>query len=108
MRIKIYGHEPDSEIRYSLPEVIGHEIEFIQGKPDLMHISTPYIERQNLTKQMSMRRVTQLTNGFSKKVENHMHYNFARTHKTLRVTPAMEAGICGHVWSIEDIANLAD
>lgn len=81
-----------------------------------MHISTSYIERQNLTMRMQMRRFTRLTNAFSKKVENHahavslfyMHYNFARTHQTLRVTPAMEAGISDHVWSIEEIVGLVD
>ena len=83
---------------------------------DAAHISTSFIERQNLTMRMSMRRFTRLTNGFLKKVENHkamialhyMHYNFARTHKTLRVTPAMEAGVSDHLWSLEEIARLAD
>jgi hypothetical protein len=78
------------------------------------HISTSYVERQNLTMRMGMRRFTRLTNGFSKKLENHaaavalhyMHYNFARVHKTLRVTPAMEAGLADHVWSVEEIVSL--
>ena len=86
------------------------------GDPDYKHISTSYAERQNLTMRMSMRRFTRLTNAFSKKVENHihalsiyfMHYNFGRIHQTLRVTPAMEAGISDHVWSLEEIAKLAD
>ena len=86
------------------------------GDPDEKHISTSFVERQNLTKRMSMRRFTRLTNGFSKKVENHacavalhcMHYNFGRIHKTLRVTPRMEAGISDHIWSLEEIAQLAD
>jgi len=86
------------------------------GDPDEKHISTSFVERQNLTKRMSIRRFTRLTNGFSKKVENHacavalhcMHYNFGRIHKTLRVTPAMEAGISDHIWSLEEIAQLAD
>ena len=84
--------------------------------PDQRHISTSYVERQNLTMRMSMRRFTRLTNGFSKKVENleyalalhYMHYNFARIHKSLRITPSMAAGVSDHVWSIEEIAKLAD
>ena len=86
----------------------------IMGDPDRKHVSTSYVERQNLSMRMGMRRFTRLTNAFSKKVENHaysvalyyMHYNFARIHKTLRVTPAMEAGVSGHAWSIEEIAAL--
>ena len=81
-----------------------------------MDSSTSFVERQNLTMRMSMRRFTRLTNGFSKKVANHacavalhyMHYNFGRIHKSLRVTPAMQAGIAGHVWTLEEIAQLAD
>ena len=88
----------------------------VTGDPDPNHVSTSYVERQNLTMRMSMRRFTRLTNAFSKKLENHghmvalhfMHYNFARVHKTLRITPAMAAGICDHVWSLEEIAMLAD
>jgi cell fate regulator YaaT (PSP1 superfamily) len=84
------------------------------GNPDIKHVSTSHVERQNLTMRMSMRRFTRLTNGFSKKIENHgyslalhyMHYNFCRIHKSLRVTPAMEAGVSKHVWSIEEIADL--
>lgn len=86
------------------------------GNPDPAHVSTSCAERQNLTMRMGMRRFTRLTNGFSKKVENHrhavaihfMHDNFGRIHKTLRVTPAMEAGIADHVWSLEEIANLTN
>jgi len=82
----------------------------------MKEVSTSYVERQNLTMRMSMRRLTRLTNGFSKKIENlehavalhFMHYNFGRIHKTLRVTPAMEAGISEHVWTLEEIAKLAD
>jgi len=85
------------------------------GDPDPRHISTSYIERQNLTMRMSTRRFTRLTNAFSKKIDNHMHqialfymwYNFARVHQTLRVTPAMEAGLSSHIWSIEEIVILA-
>jgi hypothetical protein len=88
----------------------------VEGSPDPRHISTSYVERQNLTMRMSMRRFTRLSNGFSKKLENHaasvalhfMYYNFARIHKTLRVTPAMEAGLSNHVWSLEEIAGLLD
>jgi hypothetical protein len=88
----------------------------ISGKPDFNHISTSHVERQNLTMRMSMRRFTRLTNGFSKKVENHehmlalhyMYYNFARIHQTLRVTPAMEAGVSDHVWDLEEIIGLLE
>ena len=86
------------------------------GDPDPEHISTSYAERSNLTMRMGMRRFTRLTNAFSKKVQNleaavalhFMHYNFARIHQTLRVTPAMEAGMADHVWSVEEIAGLLD
>jgi hypothetical protein len=86
----------------------------ITGNPEFAHISTSFTERQNLTMRMSMRRFTRLTNAFSKKVENHeaavalhfMYYNFARIHQTLRVTPAMEAGVSDHVWSLEEIVGL--
>jgi hypothetical protein len=92
------------------------EWQAITGNPDARHISTSFVERQNLTMRMSMRRFTRLTNAFSKKLDNHkaavalyfMWYNFARIHQTLRVTPAMEAGICDHVWSAEEIARLAN
>jgi IS1 family transposase len=113
MLIKIFGASQE-EVRYSPAECIGCETKIIQGKPDPKHISTSYVERQNLTMRMTMRRFTRLTNGFSKKVENHayavalytMHYNFCRIHQTLRVTPAMEAGVSNHVWSIDEIAAL--
>jgi hypothetical protein len=86
------------------------------GNPDPQHISTSYVERQNLTMRMSMRRFTRLTNAFSKKLENHEHmlaiyflyYNFCRVHQTIRVTPAMEAGISNHVWTIEEMVKLLD
>jgi hypothetical protein len=86
------------------------------GTPDPKHISTSYIERQNLTMRMNIRRFTRLTNAFSKKLENHahsvalfyMHYNFVRVHQSLRVTPAMEAGLTPRVWSIQDIVTLAE
>ena len=110
MLAKIYGSSQE-EVRYSPALCLGAEIRTVQGNPDPDHISTSYVERQNLTMRMSMRRFTRLTNGFSKKVENHaasvalhfMHYNFCRVHKTLRVTPAMEAGLTDHVWTIEEM-----
>ncbi len=111
---KIYGAEPGSETRYSPAVCLGTKVEEITGSPNRKHISTSYVERQNLTMRMSMRRFTRLTNAFSKKVENHaaaialyfMYYNFGRVHQTLRVTPAMEAGVASHVWSIEEIVGL--
>lgn len=113
---KIYGAPSDAEQRrYSPAKCIGSDMKVVSGNPDPNHVSTSYVERQNLTMRMSMRRFTRLTNGFSKKFENHahmvalhfMHYNFARVHKTLRITPAMAAGISDHVWSYEEIAALA-
>jgi IS1 family transposase len=112
MLIKIYSSTQE-ETRYSPAECIGCESKIIQGKPDMKHVSTSYVERQNLTMRMQMRRFTRLTNGFSKKIENHayalaifyMHYNFCRIHQTLRVTPAMEAGITDHVWTVEEMLD---
>jgi IS1 family transposase len=116
MLVKTYGAAIADESRYSPAKFISTEKIDISGSPDEKHISTSYVERQNLTMRMGMRRFTRLTNGFSKKVENHeaavalhfMHYNFARVHQTLRVTPAMEAGVSDHIWSFQDIAALAD
>jgi len=116
MLVKLYGAETEGQRQYSPAQCIGSRIEPITGNPDKEHVSTSYIERQNLPMRMSMRRFTRLTNAFSKKLENHvhsialfyMHYNFARIHQTLRVTPAMEAGISDHVWSIEEIIGLVD
>lgn len=113
--VKIYGQAPEGQRRYSPPECIGTQVACCSGNPDMQHVSTSYVERQNLTMRMSMRRFTRLTNGFSKKIENHTHavalhfmyYNFGRIHKTLRVTPAMEAGVSDHVWSLEEIAALS-
>lgn len=110
MLVKIYGASQE-ETRYSPAECIGCEQKAISGKPAPEHISTSFVERQNLTMRMGMRRFTRLTNGFSKKVENHayhialhyMHYNFCRVHQSLRVTPAMEAGVTDHVWSLEEM-----
>jgi len=102
--------------RYSPAACIGCDMKTVSGVPDPDHVSTSYVERQNLTMRMSMRRFTRLTNGFSKKIENHghavalhfMHYNFCRVRKTLRVTPAMEAGISNHVWTLEELVSLLD
>lgn len=114
---KIYGAVSEEDARrYSPARCIGCEMKPVIGNPDPEHVSTSFVERQNLTMRMSMRRFTRLTNAFSKKLENHahavalhfLHYNLARVHKSLRVTPAMEAGIASHVWSLEEIAALAD
>jgi IS1 family transposase len=115
---KIYGAASGGkdERRYSAGECCGAIKGALCGDPDFQHISTSFVERQNLTMRMGMRRFTRLTNGFSKKVENHdyaiaihyMHYNFGRIHKSLRVTPAMQSGIADHVWSLEEIVSLAD
>jgi IS1 family transposase len=112
--VKIYGSDPEGATRYSPAQCLGTKREPVIGSPDPEHISTSYIERQNLTMRMNMRRFTRLTNAFSKKLENHvamlalfhMHYNFCRIHQTLRVTPAMEAGISQHAWSIQELVNL--
>lgn len=116
MLVKIYGDTAEGQKRYSPAECTGIKKTVIQGKPNMGDVNTSYVERQNLTMRMSMRRFTRLTNGFSKKVENHAHaialhamyYNFGRVHKTLRVTPAMEAGLTDHVWSLLEIAALMD
>lgn len=115
MLVKIYeGQDQQGQRRYSPAGFVKAEKRRINGDPDVKGVSTSYVERQNLTMRMSMRRFTRLTNGFSKKIENlghavalhFMFYNFGRIHKTLRVTPAMEAGISDHVWSLEEIATL--
>lgn len=112
---KIYGPAPEGpEIRYSPAQCMGAKKAVISGMPDFDHVSTSYTERQNLSMRMGMRRFTRLTNAFSKKVENlehmtalyFMHYNFCRIHQTLRVTPAMEAGVADHVWSLEEVVAL--
>jgi IS1 family transposase len=112
---KLYGKDPaDDEKRYSPAVCIGCEINVVSGDPDPDHISTSHVERQNLSMRMSMRRFTRLTNAFSRKLENHMPavalyfmwYNFGRVHQTLRVTPAMQAGVSNHVWSVEEIVGL--
>jgi IS1 family transposase len=116
MLIKLYGNDAEKEVRYSPAECIGTEIVPITGRPDPKHISTSFVERQNLTMRMKMRRFTRLTNAFSKKVENHMwaialhymHYNFCRVHQTLRVTPAMEVGVTDHIWNLEELVALLE
>jgi len=114
MLVKLYGQDRDTEATYSPAKVISCRAIPIIGDPEPKHISTSYVERSNLSMRMSMRRFARLTNAFSKKVENHisalslyfMFYNFCRVHQTLRVTPAMEAGIADHVWEIEEIMDL--
>ena len=119
MLVKTYegdsGVKAPAERRYSPAVCTGEFKQRIMGDPDPDFISTSHVERQNLTMRMHMRRCTRLTNAFSKKVDNYkaaialhyLHYNFARIHKTLRVTPAMEAGIADHVWELDEIARLA-
>jgi IS1 family transposase len=112
---KIFGASEEPDTRYSPAKCIGCDLKVVSGDPDPDHISTSYVERQNLTMRMSMRRMTRLTNGFSKKLENHRHmialyfmyYNFCRMHQTLRCTPAMAAGLSDHVWELEELVALA-
>ncbi len=115
MLVKLYGADrEEGEARYTPAECISCRPIAISGRPDPKYISTSFVERQNLTMRMSMRRFTRLTNAFSKKVANHehaialhyMHYNFCRIHRTLRVTPAMEAGVSDHAWDVEEIVAL--
>lgn len=113
---KLYGAVEEPDTRYSPAQCIGCDMKTVSGNPDPKHVSTSYVERQNLTMRMGIRRFTRLTNAFSKKAENHaamvaihfLHYNFARIHKTLKVTPAMEAGLADHVWSLEEIVLLSN
>jgi hypothetical protein len=116
--VKIYGNPGGDtpEKRYSPGECCGTKKKRVVGRPDEKHISTSFVERQNLTMRMCMRRFTRLTNAFSKKVENHCHaialhfmyYNFCRIHKTLRVSPAMAAGVADKLWSLEDVIKIMD
>jgi IS1 family transposase len=120
MLVKLYRQDTEPDKRYSPANCIAAEKHTVRGNPDVSQVSTSYIERQNLTMRMSMRRFTRLTNAFSKKLENHeyalalyfMHYNFARIHKSLSnpypTTPAMAAGVSDHVWTIKDIVSLID
>jgi hypothetical protein len=114
---KIYAAPSDGEERcYGPATCVGCDQKVVSGNPDPRHVSTSLVETQNLTMRMSMRRFTRLTNGFSKKLENHghalalyfMHYNFCRVHKTLRVTPAMQAGLSDHVWTLEELMGLLE
>jgi hypothetical protein len=112
MLVKLYSTPQEHEVRYSPPTCIGARRETMMGNPDPKHISTSYVERSNLTLRLMNRRFTRLTLGFSKKIENHIHaitlyafhYNFCKIHKML--TPAMEAGVTDHVWSIEEMVGL--
>ncbi len=117
--VKLYGSPPagsSAEARYSPPKCVGARKERFQGRPDPKHVSTSYVERQNLTMRMSMRRYTRLTNAFSKRIDNHCHalalyfvyYNFVRIHKSLRVTPAMAAGVTDTLRDVEWIVSLID
>lgn len=114
--VKLYGPTATAPGRYSPAECTGIKKIRREGNPDIAHVSTSYVERQNLTMRMSMRRFTRLTNGFSKKLENHVHalalyfvfYNFTRVHKTLRMSPAMAAGITDRLWSLEDVIARMD
>jgi len=116
MLVKLYWNDRVTEARYSPAECIGCRKVEITGDPKPEHISTSYVERHNLTIRMHMRRFTRLTNAHSKKIENHefafalhsVYYNFVKIHETLRVTPAMEAGVSDHVWNFEELAALAD
>lgn len=111
---KIYNDTSEGHKRYSPAECIGCETKIIDGEPDTRHISTSYVERQNLTMRMSMRRFTRLTNAFSKKIENHvamvavhvLHYNYVRIHQTLRTSPAMAAGVADRLWEVGDLVKL--
>jgi len=116
MLIKLYGAVPTEPGRYSPPKCVGVREERILGYPDAAHVSTSYVERQNLSMRMGMRRFTRLTNAFSKKCANHEHaiaiyfmnYNFVRIHQTLRVTPAMAAGVTDRLWSMDDLVAIVD
>jgi len=118
MLVKLYGHPKGegNERRYSAGECCGIKKRRVTGNPVREDISTSFVERMNLNIRMGMRRFTRLTNAFSKKIENHVHalaiyfayYNFCRIHQTLRVTPAMEAGLTDHAWTVEELASLAE
>jgi IS1 family transposase len=118
MLVKLYGESParGPERKYSPGVYLGARKRAIAGTPAIEHVSTSYVERQNLNMRMGMRRFTRLTNAFSKKLENHYHalslyfvfYNFVRVHKTLRTSPAMAAGVADRLWSMEDVAVLVE
>jgi len=114
--VKLYGPAPEAERRYSPPVCVGARKHKVVGNPDPAHVSTSYAERHNLTMRMHMRRFTRLTNAFSKKVENHvaavslhsLYYNFVRVHKTLKVSPAMAAGVTDRLWEIGDLVAMLE
>jgi hypothetical protein len=116
MLVKLYGTDPFNETLYSPSICLDAQSKIIRGNPDREHINTSYVERQNLSMRMGIRRFTRLTNAFSKKLENHihalsiyfMHYNFVRIHQTLRVTPAMQAGVTDTLWSLDDMVRIVD
>jgi IS1 family transposase len=116
MLVKLYGESPDAEKRYSPAECIGCRMARIEGNPDPAHVSTSYTERHNLTMRMQMRRFTRLTNAFSKKLENHCHalalyfvwFNWVRTHKAHKLSPAMAAGLTGKLWEMADLVRMID
>jgi len=113
---KVYRADHGPKGRYSPPQCIGTRKRVVEGDPDQAHVSTSYVERANLSIRMQNRRFTRLTNAFSKKFQNHVHalalyfafYNFVRIHKSLKVTPAMAAGVTNKLWSMEDIVALVD
>lgn len=116
MLVKLYGEAPEAEKRYSPAQCIGTRVTPITGTPDPKHISTSYVERQNLSVRMTVRRYTRLTNAFSKKIENHaaavalgyFAYNFIKIHRTLRMTPAMAAGVTDRLWEVSDLVALLE
>ena len=114
--VKVYGSDPEAEKRYSPAKCLGCNMKTVTGTPNPKHVSTSYVERQNLTMRMSMKWFARLSNGFSRKLENHaatvalyfMYYNFARIHQTLRTTPAQAAGVTEKLWEIDDIVGLLE
>lgn len=116
MLMKRYGTEPGGSGRYSPTVCLGCDKKEVRGKPEQEHMSTSFVERQNLTMRMRMRRFTRLTNAFSMKIENlehsvalhFMHYNFVRRHQTLKISPAMAAGVTNHLWSLEEVVGLIE
>lgn len=116
MLVKIYGDSSEGQKRYSPAECLGCEQRRVTGSPDPAHISTSFVERQNLNVRMTNRRYTRLTNAFSRKIENHaasvalgyFAYNFIKIHRTLRVTPAMAAGVTDRLWEVSDLIALLE
>lgn len=121
--VKLYGQAPDGQRRYGPPEIVGIEEHWVMGTPLAEHVSTSFVEPQNLTMRMNIRRLTRLTSGFSKKIENHghaialhyMYYNFWRSHETLakakggiKTSPAMAAGVANHLWRLSEIDLLLE